>query len=130
MDSYEAIEGLIAVAFLLFYVITILFALLCWIIIFVAGWKMLVKAGEAGWKILIPFYNIWVAYELCINSNVLWFILTLIPGPSAVAYFVMCLAFAKAFGKGAGFGILIAFFPFVGLPILAFGPAEYTGDKF
>ena len=130
MDSYEAIEGLIAVAFLLIYVITILFALLCWIIVFVAGWKMLVKAGEAGWKVLIPIYNIWVIYELSINSNVLWFILSFIPGPSVVAYFVMSLAMAKVYGKGAGFGILIAFFPFVGLPILAFGPAEYTGDKF
>ena len=130
MDSYEAIEGLIAVALLLIYVVMILFALLCWIIVFVAGWKILVKAGEAGWKIFIPFYNVWVLYEISINSNVLWFILTFIPGPSAAAYFVMCLAIAKVFGKGAGFGILTAFFPFIGLPMLAFGHAEYTGDKF
>jgi hypothetical protein len=38
-----AVVGVVFVAFLVFEL--------------VAGWKLLVKAGQPGWGILIPFYN-------------------------------------------------------------------------
>lgn len=40
------------------------------------------------------------------------------------------LDLAKAFGKSTGFGVLLVLLPFIGFPILAFGPAKYVGKKF
>lgn len=31
----------------------------------VAMWRIFAKAGEAGWKSLIPFYNVYVYYKIC-----------------------------------------------------------------
>ena len=41
-------------------------------------WVIFTKAGEAGWKCLIPIYNLIVLLKI-INKPVWWFILLLIP---------------------------------------------------
>ncbi|HEY0143365.1 MAG TPA: DUF5684 domain-containing protein [Thermoanaerobaculia bacterium] len=38
----------------------------------------------------------------------------------------MLFDFAKAFGKGAGFGLGLAFLPFIFYPILAWGSNSYA----
>lgn len=40
---------------------------------------------------------------------------------------LMCIAFAKAFGKGTGYGIGLAFLGFIFFPMLGFSDATYTG---
>ncbi len=40
----------------------IYFAIL--VVLLVAQWKMFSKAGEAGWKCLIPFYNNYIFYKI------------------------------------------------------------------
>lgn len=47
-----------------------------------------------------------------------------------VNFVVMIMTFfklAKVFGKGVGFGFGLLFLPFIFLPLLAFGDAEYEG---
>jgi len=46
---------LLAFGFIIIILLLILFAF--WIIALIARWKLFVKAGEAGWKALIPIYN-------------------------------------------------------------------------
>jgi hypothetical protein len=41
----------------------------------------------------------------------------------------VAIALAEKFGKGAGFGIGLAFLPFIFYPILGFGSATYVGPK-
>lgn len=36
---------------------------------------------------------------------------------------------AKAFGKGAGFGVLLFLFPYIMAPVLGFGKAQFIGKK-
>ena len=43
----------------------------------IAQWKLFTKAGEKGWKALIPFYNIFVSHHL-IGMSHIWFILDII----------------------------------------------------
>ena len=37
-------------------------ALIYYILLVVAGWKIFEKAGEKGWKSLIPIYNTYIFY--------------------------------------------------------------------
>lgn len=52
----------------IFWVLTVI-----WYILVVAGaWKMFEKAGEAGWKAIIPIYNMYIVYKLCWNTSLFW----------------------------------------------------------
>ncbi len=37
----------------------------------IALWKIFVKANRAGWKALIPFYNIYIEGEISINNGMI-----------------------------------------------------------
>lgn len=46
---------------------------LIWLVASVVGnWKIFKKAGEAGWKALIPFYGSYVMYKLTWHTVVFW----------------------------------------------------------
>ena len=46
-------------------------SLVFYIIWVIAGWKIFEKAGEAGWKSLIPIYNLYIFYKIVKMEN--WF---------------------------------------------------------
>lgn len=51
------------------------------ILTIVALWKLFSKAGEAGWKCLIPVYNIYTLYQIARNDGfVKMIILTIVEG--------------------------------------------------
>ena len=54
--------------------------------------------------------------------------LFLIPIVSFIVSIIVLIDVAKAFGKGAGFGVGLALLGFIFLPILAFGDAEFQGS--
>ena len=110
--------------------------------------KMYRKAGEAGWKAFIPVYNTYNNYKLSWNremftlSVALYIVLnslggaeTLIPQLAAAATGITLIVvmvkqnikMAKLFGKGAGTGIALMFFPGITSLILGLGKAEYQG---
>lgn len=91
-------------------------------------WKMFVKAGEPGWAAIVPIYNLVVMLKIS-GKPVWWIILFLIPGINFIMSILTSLGTAEKFGKSAGFGIGIAFLPFIFLPILGFGSATYIGPK-
>jgi hypothetical protein len=95
-------------------------------LLFIAAfWKVFTKAGHPGWACLIPFYNM---YVLCLIAGRpgWWLLLMFVPVVNIVIGFLIAIDIAKAFGKGAGFGIGLALLSFIFYPILAFGDAKYT----
>ncbi len=96
------------------------------ILIIASFWKVFAKAGKPGWAAIVPIYNIVVILEI-IGRPIWWIVLFFIPIVSLVVAILIAIDVAKAFGKGAGFGIGLAFLPFIFYPMLAFGDASYQG---
>ncbi len=95
------------------------------IVVVVAGmWKTFAKAGKPGWACLVPIYNMIVMLEIA-GKPLWWIILLLVPCVNVVMIIILCIAIAERFGKGPGFGIGLAFLPFIFYPILGFGDARY-----
>ncbi|MEX1264118.1 MAG: DUF5684 domain-containing protein [Actinomycetota bacterium] len=92
----------------------------------VAGWIVYTKAGEEGWKSLIPIYNVFVLLKI-VGRPGWWLILFLIPFVNFVIWIIVAIDLAKSFGKQSGFAVgLILLSPIFYL-ILAFGDATYRG---
>ena len=106
---------------------TIIGVVLC-VLLIIAQWKMFEKAGEGGWKSLIPFYNVYTLVKI-VDGNGLKFLLFIIPIVNVVYYFILCFRTAKAYGKGTGFGIGLLLLPNVFTLILGFGSARYQGPR-
>lgn len=107
-----------------------LFAYLVAIVVaIVAMWKIFTKAGEAGWKSLIPLYNTYMLFRIA-GRNGWWMLGLLVPLLNIVVAVMLALDLAKHFGKSTMFAIFgLIIFPFVGSLMLAFGEAKYIGPK-
>jgi len=92
--------------------------------IIVSMWKVFEKAGQPGWGILIPIYNIYL-FLVIAGKPGWWIILYFIPLVNFVIGIIVSIEIAKKFGKDAGFGIGLAFLGIIFYPILAFGDAQY-----
>ena len=119
------------------------------VLVLIATWKIFVKAGEKGWKSLIPFYSVYIQCRIAGISKIFWIdlpvmILLLVlnwtgrneMGVYKVLYYsnfaLQALSYgylARAFGKKVKFCIATAFLPVIFLPILGFGSAKYVGTK-
>lgn len=105
------------------------------IIVLIARWQMFKKANRKPWESLIPIHSEIVELELGGVETYWWFLNLCVLVPfvgwigALVLHFWRSIALSKAFGKETGFGVLMAFFPFVCYPILAFGSAEYVGPE-
>ncbi len=93
----------------------------------VAGWWMMFqKAGEEGWKAIIPIWNTLVLLRI-VGREWWWVLLMLIPIVNVVVWIIVALDLAKSFGRGTGFAIGLIFLPFVFALILGFGSDTYRG---
>ena len=106
---------------------TMFFVMLaCFAIMIIAAWRVFTKAGQPGWAAIVPIYNAIVVLQIV--GRPLWFIvLFFIPLVSIVAAIIVCVDFAKSFGKGTGFAMGLLFLSPIFLLILAFGDARYVG---
>lgn len=115
----------------------------------VAYWKIFEKAGEPGWKAIIPFYNTYTQYKFTWNANLYWFALfgsvvgcglNALGGVAGVLGSAILLAvtilnifalnkLAKAFGHGALFTIGLFFLNPIFKLILAFSSDRYLGPQ-
>ncbi len=124
----------------------------------VCMWKIFAKAGEKGWKALIPIYNIYILWKIGWGSNRFFhaflaiffaaYILDVITSFGDLAWTIgRCLFFAAVafacvysvimnihlahrFGKSTIFGILLLFLiPPAGFAILAFTKADYVYNR-
>lgn len=128
----------------LFAIILLAIMLLSFIVSIVAIvglWKMFEKAGEDGWKSIVPIYNV---YTLCtiVGVSPYWLLILFaatffnaLPGLGSIVdgmamlYFcvILCVSTAKSFGKNEDFAIGLFFLPFIFDCILGFGKSEYVG---
>lgn len=117
---------------------------------------MFTKAGEKGWKAVIPIYNFYVACKLfsyrwhffvlmpvvildeVFNELYMW--VNIVPRPICMlvcfittilmivfAYFFHANV-AKSFGRGRGFGVMLMLFPIFVYPIIAFENNKFLGN--
>ncbi len=103
-------------------IIAIVFA----VIVLVAMWKLFAKAGRPGWAAIVPIYNAYVLFDI-VYGNGIKFLLCCVPILNAIVSIALYIRLAQVYGKGAGFGIAMLLFPYVCLPMLAFGQSEYQG---
>jgi Family of unknown function (DUF5684) len=96
------------------------------VVLVIAGWKIFVKAGEEGWKAIIPIWNTLIVLKI-VGREWWWIILLIIPLVGFVIWIIVALDVAKSYGRGTGFGIGIALLPFIFFPILGFGTDQYKG---
>ncbi|HEX7152839.1 MAG TPA: DUF5684 domain-containing protein [Thermoanaerobaculia bacterium] len=94
------------------------------VLMIAAMWKIFEKAGEPGWAALIPIYNTIVLLKIC-SKPLWWIVLFIIPFVNVIAWIMVSIALAERFGKGVGFGIGIAFLPFIFMPLLAWSESRY-----
>ncbi len=100
---------------------------LVWMIFVFAGiWKVFTKAGQPGWAILVPFYNIYVLCKI-VGRPGWWLILVLMPVVGFIFTIILTFDLAKSFGKGIGFGFGLLFLGAIFALILGFGSAQYQG---
>lgn len=131
-----------AVMALLIFAVLVYFVVL--VLVMVSGWKIFEKAKRPGWGFLVPYHNAVLLLEMAgkpgwwiivplYSMFVLWIplfgLILFVPALIAflVFYFIVAIALAKSFGKGTGFGVLLALLPWIGLPILGLGKAAYVG---
>ena len=115
-DDGSAIGGLLVGIFYLAFIIFIIASL----------WKVFEKAGQDGWKAIVPIYNFYVLLQI-VGRPGWWLVLLLIPIVNFIVAIIVYIDLAKSFGKGTGFGLGLAFLGFIFLPILGFGDAQYQG---
>ena len=126
--------------------------LIYYIFYMIANWKIFSKAGEPGWKSLIPFYNVYTEYKLMwkpqmaiayivldiiaefllsgADTNIVMFLGGVV---ATIAYLVVDFKekqyVSKAFGHGTGFGVGLFFFQPIFSMILGFGSDKYQGNQ-
>ncbi|MCD4724071.1 MAG: signal peptidase I [Bacteroidales bacterium] len=102
---------------------------LIFLILSVAGlWKIFEKAGEPGWKAIIPFLNFYIWLRI-IKKPLWWFIFILVPFVNVFVILLMVVEVLKCFGKdGIGAQALGVIFPFFYLPYLGFAKSETYQD--
>jgi hypothetical protein len=96
------------------------------VVVIVGMWKVFEKAGKPGWASLIPIYNLIVLLEI-IGKPLWWIVLFFLPCVNFIAFVLVGIEVAKAFGKDTLYGIGLALLPFIFYPMLGFGSARYVG---
>ena len=89
-----------------------------------ALWKIYEKAGEKGWKAIVPFLNMYVLFKITWGNG--WmFLLSFIPFANAVIAIITMHKLSVKFGHGVGYTLGLLFFNFIFALILGFGSSQY-----
>lgn len=144
-----AVGGILGIGVGMFFTMLIIF----WIFQIIAYWKLFTKAGEPGWKSIIPVYNSYIQYK--ISWKPMWFwitfavlfvfellgqfgnpeapntallIITSIVGLILLVINIMAtVKLSRAFGHGIGYAIGLIFLWPIFILILGYGKSEYKG---
>lgn len=150
-----AIGAFIGVNLLLFIVAVSVF----YILLVIAQWKVFTKAGEKGWKSLIPIYNLYITFKLFWETKWFWIylgavivsniilnltnngndtstgglLLILLSLAAAILGLVVMIKLynriSKSFGHGVGFTIGLIFLNSIFMLILGFNKDKYKKIK-
>ena len=106
-----------------------------YVLIIVAQWKIFTKAGQEGWKAIIPIYKAVVLYKIIGLSPwlLLLYLLSVVPVVgwiiSVALSIVSTVKLAKAFNQSTAFIFGLLFLSPIFQMILGFGKAEYVGPE-
>lgn len=134
-DEYAVVGGAMAGAFAGVAMVMSVVALIVGVLTIIANWKIFTKAGQKGWKCLIPIYNNVVLFRIAGLSPwlVLVYFASIIPvvGWIAVLGVTIYLMYnlSKAFGKDGAFTVGLVLLNTIFMMILGFGKAEYQLNK-
>ncbi|MBQ7677595.1 MAG: hypothetical protein IJT32_05110 [Lachnospiraceae bacterium] len=141
------------IGFLAGFFATIMIVGLVWYILSViAYWKIFTKAGEAGWKSLIPFYNEYIQFKITWDTKFFWVLLALaiasgivssafgsegfggiLVGIIGIAALVISVIssfkLSVSFGHGIGFALGLVFLSPIFMLILGLGSSQYVGPN-
>ena len=92
----------------------------------VSMWRVFEKAGQPGWAVIVPIYNIYILLKVAGKPG-WWLVLMFIPLVNIVVDILVQVNVAERFGQSGGFAVGLVFLPFIFYPILAFGEATYRG---
>lgn len=96
-------------------------------LIIASMWKIYEKAGEEGWKSIIPIYNLITLMKI-VGKPAWWVVLIcLVPVANIIFLIWTYNMLSKSFGKDEGFTIGMLLLGIVFFPMLAFGDAVYEG---
>lgn len=117
----------------IYFGIVFLVAIVISILQIIGMWKMFTKAGEKGWKSIIPIYNVVILFKISGLSP--WLILayfaTVIPFVGWIVTFCLTIyqsyKLSKSFGKDIGYTIGLILVTPIFYMILGLGNAEYVG---
>lgn len=133
--------------------IYLVFAFIWWLLQIIANWNIFTKAGEAGWKSIIPVYSDYISYKIAWQPSYFWlvFVLGIITSVAngmadpngtittillivsliriilAIISSLYCIKLSRAFGHGIGFAIGLMFLQPIFMLILGFGNDPYYG---
>ncbi len=115
----------------------------------IAYWRIFTKAGQAGWKSLIPFYKTFIQYRITWDTTFFWVWLicwlgivfcptgntfgAILETLFSLGYFVVSAMAAyklsTAFGHGVPYALGIVFLEPIFIMILGFGSSTYLGPQ-
>lgn len=107
------------------------FAVVVGVFMIVTMWILFNKAGQPGWAILIPIYNILILLKVA--GKPWWWIFGILLGIIPFLGWILMIVWqvlvfhgiSRNFGKEAGFTVGLVLLGIVFFPILAFGDAQY-----
>ena len=136
------LSGILLILALILFIFLIL-VLISLILDVVGKWKVFKKAGEPGWKALIPIYNTYTQCEIT-GISPWWLVVILIfyflgsifepfklLGEIASIYFfvIISISTARSFGKSDAFGVGLIFLTPIFSMILGFDTSKYEGKN-
>jgi signal peptidase I len=90
------------------------------------AYKLIEKAGISGWKILIPYYNLFILVQLTKRSY-WWYLWLIIPFINVFTFILLLIELIKGYNKfGMLDQVLVSLFPFAYLPWLSFQNQEWV----
>lgn len=157
--TYESPQNIFSSQFLegfdaIFVVVALVLFISIFVLFFISLWKIFVKAGQKGWKAIIPVYDIYILFKVWSNIRNFWifacvyivsmfissfsgyidnlvlFLLLNFLGmictiASLIITIFLCNNISKSFGHGKCFTAGLVLLSFIFFPILAFGPSKF-----
>ena len=106
--------------------LTMIVGIVLAVVLVVSMWKIFAKAGKPGWASIVPFYNLYVLYEISWGKGI-YFLLLLVPFVNAFIGILTVYKLGQNFGKSTGFIIGMILLPIIFMPLLAFGDSAFIG---
>lgn len=101
-----------------------LFVLSLFVFSIIVHWKVFEKAGQPGWAVLVPLYNLLIFLKI-INKPWWWIFMFMIPIVNIVFAIMAVHRLSLSFGKDGGFTVGMIFLNIIFLAILAFDSSSY-----